>query len=239
MTPSLGRFFTGGSDLLAKLVPSLWSGGLALLNVLSLFVITPFVAFYLLRDWDKMVARIDDLLPRDHADEIRFLASQIDRKVAAFVRGQMLSGLILGIFYASGLFLVGLNYGLLIGIIAGFISFIPYAGFAVGFVISILVAFAQFWLGLDLDRGGGGRLHRRADAGGLRPAAAAPRLHGRRASGVAPLRAVRLRPPVRLRRAAAGGAGDGGGRRAHPSRPRALSGEPDVPGREEEPPQAQ
>ena len=94
------------------MVPSLWSGGLALLNVLSLFVITPFVAYYLLRDWDKMVARLDDLLPRDHADAIRFLVGQMDHKVAAFVRGQMLSGLILGIFYASGLFLVGLNYSL-------------------------------------------------------------------------------------------------------------------------------
>jgi predicted PurR-regulated permease PerM len=143
--PSLGGFFTGGSDFLAKLVPSLWSGGMALLNVASLFVITPFVAFYLLRDWDKMVARIDALLPRDNADEIRFLANQMDRKVAAFVRGQMLSGLILGVFYASSLFLVGLNYALLIGIIAGFISFIPYAGFAVGFVLSIGVAFAQYW----------------------------------------------------------------------------------------------
>ncbi len=143
--PSLGGFLSGGSNLVATVVPSLWSGSLALLNVLSLFVITPFVAFYLLRDWDKMVARVDDLLPRDHADEIRFLASQIDHKVAAFVRGQMLSGLILGIFYASGLFLVGLNYALLIGIIAGFISFIPYGGFAVGFVISIGVAFAQYW----------------------------------------------------------------------------------------------
>ncbi len=145
VTGSLGHFLTGGSDVLAKLVPSLWTGSLALLNILSLFVITPFVAFYVLRDWDKMIARIDDLLPRDHADEIRFLARQIDHKVAAFVRGQMLSGLILGIFYASGLFLVGLNYSLLIGIMAGFISFIPYAGFAVGFVVSIMVAFAQYW----------------------------------------------------------------------------------------------
>ena len=112
---------------------------------MSLFIVTPFVAFYLLRDWDKMIARIDALLPRDHADEIRDLARQIDHKVAAFVRGQMLSGLILGVFYAAGLLLVGLNYGLLIGIASGIISFIPYAGFAVGFVISILVALVQFW----------------------------------------------------------------------------------------------
>jgi len=142
---SLSRFMTSGTAVITTLVPSLWSGGLALINILSLFIVMPFVAFYVLRDWDKMIARIDALLPRDHADEIRQLARQIDRKVAAFVRGQVLSGLILGVFYAVGLFIVGLNYSLLIGLVAGLISFIPYAGFAVGFVISIVVALVQFW----------------------------------------------------------------------------------------------
>jgi predicted PurR-regulated permease PerM len=226
-TSSLGHFLTGGSDVISKLVPSLWSGGLAVLNILSLFIITPFVAFYLLRDWDKMVARIDDLLPRDHADEIRYLAHQIDHKTAAFVRGQMLSGLIMGIYYVIGLYLVGLNYALLIGMVAGMISFIPYAGFAVGFVISIGVAIVQFWpdwiwIVAVAAVFQAGQL--------LEGYVLQPRLHGRSASGMAAVRAVRLRPPVRLRRAAAGGAGDGGGRCARPSCGRALSGEPDVPG---------
>jgi predicted PurR-regulated permease PerM len=145
VTSALSKFLSGGSDLVATLVPSLWTGGIALINILSLFLVTPFVAFYLLRDWDKMIGRLDALLPRDHADEIRILATRIDHKVAAFVRGQMLSGLILGIFYAAGLFMVGLNYSLLIGIVSGLISFIPYAGFAVGFVVSIGVALVQFW----------------------------------------------------------------------------------------------
>jgi predicted PurR-regulated permease PerM len=145
VTDAFSKFFSGGTTIVSALVPSLWTGGLAVLNILSLFLVTPFVAFYLLRDWDKMIARLDALLPRDHADEIRMLAGRIDHKVAAFVRGQMLSGLILGTFYAAGLFVVGLNYSLLIGFIAGLISFIPYAGFAVGFVLSIGVALVQFW----------------------------------------------------------------------------------------------
>ena len=142
---SLTGFLSGDSDLVSRLLPSLWSGGVALLNIAALFIITPFVAFYLLRDWDKMIARIDAVLPRDHAAEIRLLAGRIDHKVAAFVRGQMLSGLIMGIYYVIGLFAVGLNYSLLIGMVAGMISFIPYAGYAVGFVISIGVAIVQFW----------------------------------------------------------------------------------------------
>ncbi len=108
-------------------------------------LVTPFVAFYLLRDWDVMVGRVDHLLPRDQAGEIRRLAREIDQKVAAFVRGQLLVGFLLGIFYAAGLVLIGLNYGLLIGLASGILSFIPYLGFTVGFVTSITIALVQYW----------------------------------------------------------------------------------------------
>jgi predicted PurR-regulated permease PerM len=138
-------FLSSGANLLSGVASSIWSGGLALVNVVSLTVVTPFVAFYLLRDWEKLVARIDGLLPLDHADDIRRLANEIDRKVAAFVRGQLLVGLLLGIFYATGLVVIGLNFGLLIGLGAGILSFIPFLGFAVGFVLSIILAVAQFW----------------------------------------------------------------------------------------------
>ena len=142
---SLTGFFTSGADVIRTLVSSLLSGGRTVLDIGSLFVVTPFVVFYLLRDWHRMVAWVDRLLPLDYADEIRTLAAAIDAKVAAFVRGQMLSGLVLGIFYAAGLVAIGLNYGLLIGLAAGILSFIPYFGFAVGFVVSIVIAIVQFW----------------------------------------------------------------------------------------------
>ena len=134
-----------GIEIAGTVLFSLWTGGRAVIDIVFLLTVMPFVAFYLLRDWERIVAWVDGLLPRDEAGEFRLLAGRIDGKIAAFVRGQFLSGLILGIFYASGLVAVGLNYGLLIGLLSGILSFIPYLGFAVGFILSILIAVAQFW----------------------------------------------------------------------------------------------
>lgn len=122
----------------------LLSGGFALVNMLSLLVISPVVAFYLLRDWDKMVAHIADLLPRRHAQTIQSLAQEADIVVAGFVRGQAIVCVVLGTFYAIGLSLVGLDLGLVVGLGAGLISFIPYVGTILGFLVSIGLAFAQF-----------------------------------------------------------------------------------------------
>jgi len=130
---------------LGQLLQSLLSGGLALVNLISLLTVTPVVAFYLLNDWDRMVAKLDNWLPREHVETIRQLASQIDDALAGFVRGQGLVCLFLGTFYAAGLSIVGLNFGLLIGFGAGVISFIPYVGSLVGFLISIGVALVQFY----------------------------------------------------------------------------------------------
>ncbi len=142
---SLTGFFTNGADVVQALVSSVVTGSRTVIDVASLFVVTPFVVFYLMRDWHRMMAWVDGLLPLDHAEEIRELARAVDGKVAAFVRGQMLSGLVLGIFYATGLVAIGLNYGLLIGLAAGIMSFIPYAGFAIGFTVSIIIAIVQYW----------------------------------------------------------------------------------------------
>jgi predicted PurR-regulated permease PerM len=142
---SLSNFMSQGAELTTTVVASLWTGGRVLVDVVSLLIVTPFVAFYLLRDWEKVVAWIDGLLPRDEAGEFRRLAYEIDRKIAAFVRGQFVAGLLLGIFYSVGLVIIGLNYGLLIGLAAGIFSFVPYLGFTIGFAVSIVVALVQFW----------------------------------------------------------------------------------------------
>ena len=130
---------------LASFLSSLWSGGMALVNVLSLLIITPIVAFYLLADWDNIVARIDSWLPRDHLDEIRAIASDIDKAMAGFIRGQGTVCLLLGVFYAAALTLAGLKSGLAIGFAAGMLSFIPYVGALIGGVLAIGVALVQFW----------------------------------------------------------------------------------------------
>lgn len=123
---------------------SLLSGGLALLNFLSLLVLTPIVAFFLLRDWDRMIERIDAWLPRQHAPTVRDLASQIDTMLAGWVRGVGIVCLILATFYCIALSLVGLQSALIVGLIAGFLSFIPFVGAAVGFILSVGLALLQF-----------------------------------------------------------------------------------------------
>ena len=127
------------------LLQRIGSFGIAVANVLAVLLVTPVVAFYLLMDWDHMVEGIDDYLPREHRDEIRYLASELDRVLAGFVRGQLTVCLILGGFYAVGLMIVGLNFGLLIGVFAGLISFIPFVGSILGGLLSLGVATAQFW----------------------------------------------------------------------------------------------
>jgi predicted PurR-regulated permease PerM len=117
----------------------------SLINVVVLFVIVPVVAFYLLYDWDRMVANIDDMLPRDHAPVIRDLARQIDETLASFIRGMGTVCLILGTYYAVALMFVGLQFGLVVGFIAGLITFIPYVGAVVGGALAIGLALFQFW----------------------------------------------------------------------------------------------
>ncbi|MBM3576823.1 MAG: AI-2E family transporter [Alphaproteobacteria bacterium] len=133
------------ATLFGDFVKSLLWRGYALINVISLIVITPVVAFYMLVDWDHMVAVIDDLIPPRHRDDVRSLARDIDRALAGFVRGQSLVCLFLGVWYAVGLSAIGLNFGFLIGVSAGFLSFIPYVGSITAFVLSIIVAVVQGW----------------------------------------------------------------------------------------------
>lgn len=120
------------------------SGIGTVVTLVSLVIITPVVTFYLLRDWDTMVARIDSWLPQDKADTIREQIRLVDEMLAGFARGQALVCLILGVFYAVGLSLVGLDFGLVVGFVTGLISFVPYFGMIVGFVAGIGIAIAQF-----------------------------------------------------------------------------------------------
>lgn len=125
--------------------------GVAIINLLGLLFITPVVTFYMLRDWEKLVAAIDGSLPLEHADTIRKLTAQSNAAIAGFVRGQALVCLALGTFYGIGLTLVGLQFGLVIGMVAGAISFIPFVGTFVGGVMALGMALAQFppdWIGV-------------------------------------------------------------------------------------------
>ena len=124
---------------------SIWSRGLALVNLVALLLITPVVVFYLLLDWNRMLERIDAALPRDYAPTIRRLAGEINDAVSAFIRGQGAICLMLGMFYALGLTWVGINYGLLIGLTTGLLAFIPIVGWVLGLLCASGVALVQFW----------------------------------------------------------------------------------------------
>ena len=187
--------------------------GMALASLLSLVFITPVVAFYLLRDWDHIVAKMDGLLPRDHAAVIREQVIAIDRTMAGFARGQATVCLALGAYYASALMIVGLPFGLFIGVAAGLLTFIPYVGATSGFVVSLAIALGSFegW-------------ERTAAVVGifavgqvLEGNVLTPKLVGEKsrvASGLDHLCLARGRHAVRIRRPAVGGAERRGDRRA-------------------------
>ncbi|MFN3636621.1 MAG: AI-2E family transporter, partial [Rhizobium rhizophilum] len=142
---NFSRYLSEGVGFLGTLVEQIWNSGKALLDIASLLVVTPVVAFYLLLDWDRMIEKVDSWVPRNQLGTVRQLATELDNTIAGFVRGQGSLCLILGIFYAIALSVAGLNFGLLIGFFTGLISFIPYVGSTVGLLLALGVALVQFW----------------------------------------------------------------------------------------------
>lgn len=135
---------SNGLKLIGTLLRKLISGSYAIFNILSLVLITPIVTFYMLRDWNDFIKKVDSLLPKAYKKEIRTQAKEIDKIISSFIRGQLSVCVLLGTFYGVGLSFVGLDLGLLVGFIAGIISFIPYVGSIVGFITAMAIAFAQF-----------------------------------------------------------------------------------------------
>ncbi|WP_127901557.1 AI-2E family transporter [Solirhodobacter olei] len=130
-----------GGDLANRLI----SSALSVINAALFIVVVPVVAFYLLLDWDRMVAHVDEWLPRDYRDTIRGLAREIDEVLAGFVRGQFTVCAMLGTYYAVALAVVGLQFGLVVGAFAGLITFIPYLGSMTGLALGLGLALFQFW----------------------------------------------------------------------------------------------
>ncbi|WP_112310949.1 AI-2E family transporter [Pseudogemmobacter bohemicus] len=128
-----------------KVVGGLLQTAFGAVSIVLVLLVAPVVAFYLLLDWDRMIARIDALLPRQHAATVREIASEIDVTLAGFLRGQVMVCLILGAFYSITLMMAGLQYGLIVGALAGAITFIPYIGALFGGVLAIGLALFQFW----------------------------------------------------------------------------------------------
>ncbi len=141
----LADLLSGGVNVLGSFTAQVMQSGLTIINLLALLIVTPVVAFYLLLDWDGMTKQIDNLLPREHRAEIRGVLADMDKAMAAVIRGQGSVIILLAVFYGVSLSAVGLNFGLAIGVTAGLLSFIPYVGFLVGIVLSTGVAVVQYW----------------------------------------------------------------------------------------------
>lgn len=139
-----GAFAGSAATWVIDVLKNLFLGGKAVVNALSLLFIMPIVAFFLLRDWDKLVGKVDELLPRTSAATIRKQFIKIDETIAGFVRGQATVCLCLGAIYAVGLTVVGLDFGLLIGLLTGVMAFVPYVGMLIGLTIAYAVALIQF-----------------------------------------------------------------------------------------------
>lgn len=129
----------------AALAQGLVNSAMSVIAALVFIVVVPVVAFYLLLDWDHMIAKVDNLIPREHLATVRRLAREIDGVLAGFVRGQLTVCLVLGVYYSGALMLAGLQFGLVVGAIAGTVTFIPYIGAIVGGVLAIGLALFQFW----------------------------------------------------------------------------------------------
>ncbi|MFN2337356.1 MAG: AI-2E family transporter [Gammaproteobacteria bacterium] len=141
---SLTAHWREAGGLAARVLESVTRSGLALFGWLVNLVLIPVVAFYLLRDWQWLIGRIDQMLPRDWAPTIRLLAGESDTVLGAFLRGQLLVMLALGLVYTLGLWILGLELALLIGLLAGLVSFVPYLGFTIGVLAALLAGWFQF-----------------------------------------------------------------------------------------------
>lgn len=138
------QYWQQAGGIAATMIGSVSRSGFALIGWIANLVLVPVVTFYLLRDWDKLMANIKGLLPRKQEQKIIQIACESDDVLGAFFKGQLLVMLALGTIYATGLSMIGIEMALLIGILAGLVSFVPYLGFIVGIVVAGLVTLVQF-----------------------------------------------------------------------------------------------
>lgn len=147
---TLTQNWQSAGGIVAKLVTLSASGGAAAMGFLLNLVLVPVVLFFLLRDWTQLVGFVDEIIPRHWYKQVNVLAREIDQVLAEFLRGQLSVMLLMSIYYVMGLWFVGLEFALEIGVIAGFLVFVPYLGMAIAFILATLVALIQFQEWSDL-----------------------------------------------------------------------------------------
>lgn len=139
-------------SFIGKAIGGVWNSGIAVINIFSLLFITPVVTFYMLRDWDKMMAKLENYLPPAYKPTILDQLKKIDITLSGYIRGQTNVCIILGLYYSIALSFKGLDFAIFIGFGTGLLSFIPYVGIIFGFIAGMLVAFFQYgdWLNIAI-----------------------------------------------------------------------------------------
>lgn len=140
---NIGKTLGVSKNIVGTVAAGIAIGGQAIVGFVGTLLLVPIVAFFMMREWPKIVAWVYSLVPRHHIDTVRSLMDQIDVKIAGFIRGQLTVCFVLGLFYALGLSIAGLNYGFLIGLGTGFLCIIPFAGAAIGLIAALSVAALQ------------------------------------------------------------------------------------------------
>lgn len=150
MQEAMGSAAESAVGSLSEIAIGIVESGLAIINLLSLLLITPFVGFFMLLEWDHIVARIDEHLPLAQRATLRDLFRRMDRVLSGFVRGQATVCLIMAFYYATALTIAGLDYGLVVGVLAGILTFIPFVGALTGMVLTVAIALAQYGNAVDM-----------------------------------------------------------------------------------------
>ena len=143
LADTIEPFIGQATDTSKQVIQGIFSGGMAVINLTLTIFITPVVAYFLMKDWPHITNWIESLMPREHEKELHSLWRQIDRKIAGFIRGQLLVCVVLGVGYAIALTIAGLKYGFVIGLLSGLLSIIPFVGSAFGFITAIIMAWVQ------------------------------------------------------------------------------------------------
>jgi predicted PurR-regulated permease PerM len=141
----LPKLMTQSPAALTGLLHSAWSGGKALVSFVSVIAILPVVVFYLICDWHLMIDTLDSWVPSRHRETVHRLVTEIDGAISGFLRGQAGICAIAALFYTAALSLVGLDFALLIGLLNGVLTFVPYVGSVIGAALGVGMAIEQFW----------------------------------------------------------------------------------------------
>jgi predicted PurR-regulated permease PerM len=141
---SIADLFGSGLTSLALFIKKIWSSGFAIIDVLWLVLLVPFITFHFIKDWDSLLFRIKNLVPIERQRIVQQFFADVDRVISGVIRGQFNVSIILGLYYTVALSLVGLEYSTLLGITTGIVNFIPFIGLIASACAAAVVAYSQF-----------------------------------------------------------------------------------------------